>query len=142
MEGGFFMRLIPELNFNGNCMEALSYYKEVFNGELIQIVTYDDAVVDCEEEYSDKIFSAVLVIGKNTLYFRDKVSKNYSETCSKLSIMIEFFNEEEMRECFDKLSPKGEIMENIKETNWGSLYGSIKDKFGVIWNFNFELSII
>lgn len=136
------MRLIPELNFNGNCIEAISYYKEIFSGEIIQIVTYDDAVVDCEEDFYDKIFSAVLVIGKNTLYFRDKVTKNYNDSCTKLSILIEFFNEEEMRASYEKLAEEGEVLESIKETNWGSLYGSVKDKFGVLWNFNFELSII
>ncbi len=136
------MKFIPDLTFNGNCTEAITYYKEIFNGEIIQIVSYEDAVIDCNEELYNKVFSAVLVIGKNTLYFCDKVIENNINTCTKFSIMIEFFNEEEMRECFEKFSFEGEIIENLKETNWGSLYGSIKDKFGVIWNFNFELSII
>lgn len=136
------MRFIPNLTFNGNCIEALTYYKDIFKGEVIQIVTYEEAVIECDEEYCNKIFSAVLVIGKNTLYLNDEIHKEYINTCSKLSIMIEFFNEDEIRECFESFSKEGEIIEDIKETNWGSLYGSIKDKYGFLWNFNYELSIL
>lgn len=136
------MKFIPDLSFDGNCAEALDYYKEVFNGEIIQVVTYEEAVIDCPIDKYEKIFTATLVIAKNTLYFSDVFYRDEVINEGKTAIMIEFFNEEEMRILFDNLSKEGLVLKEIEETNWGSLYGSIRDKFGFVWNFNFEMCII
>ena len=136
------MKFIPDLTFNGNCAEAIEYYKEVFTAEIIQVVTYEDAVIECSEENYNKIFTAVLVIAKNTLYFSDALNNVEINPQGKMAIMIEFFNEDEMREIFDKLAEEGNILREIKETNWGSLYASIEDKYGFLWNFNYEMCII
>lgn len=136
------MKLIPDLTFNGNCAEAIEYYRDIFKGEIIQVVTYEDAIIECPEEIYDKIFTAVLVIAKNTLYFSDAIDKTIADKQGKMAIMIEFFNEEEMRGLFENLSKDGNVIENIKETNWGSLYGTVEDKFGFIWNFNYEMCVL
>lgn len=41
------MKIIPNLSFNGNCLEALEYYKKIFDGEILQIVTYDEVNYKC-----------------------------------------------------------------------------------------------
>lgn len=136
------MKFIPELIFNGNCVEALNYYKTIFNGEIVQIVTYDEAVVNYNENDADKVFSAVLVIGKNTLYFKDVLFTDKIKSRSNLAIMIEFFNEKDLRTIFEKIAEDGEIIQNLIESNWGSIYGTIEDKYGFVWSFNFEILFV
>lgn len=136
------MKFMPDLTFSGNCLEALEYYKEIFKGEVIQIITYEDAVVSCKKDDYDKIFSAVLIVGKNTIYFSDELYLEESQTEGKFAIMIEFYNEAEMNDIFLKISKDGKVLQEIIETNWGSLYGSVKDKFGFVWNLNYEICII
>jgi PhnB protein len=34
---------VPYLSFNGNAKDALSFYKEVFDGEITKIQTYGEA---------------------------------------------------------------------------------------------------
>lgn len=36
------MGLIAYLNFNGNCREAMEYYRDTFNGKNLSIMTLGD----------------------------------------------------------------------------------------------------
>ena len=133
------MKIIPNISFNGNCLEALEYYKKIFDGEILQIVTYDEINYKCEEEEKKKIFSAIMLLGKDTVYFNDKLNEKIG---NNITMIIEFFNEEELNDISSKLSKEGTISVEMGETNWGSKYVEIIDKFGVIWGLNFEMQLI
>ena len=133
------MKIIPNISFNGNCLEALEYYKKIFDGEILQIVTYDEINYKCEEEEKKKNFSAIMLLGKDTVYFNDKLNEKIG---NNITMIIEFFNEEELNDISSKLSKEGTISVEMGETNWGSKYVEIIDKFGVIWGLNFEMQLI
>lgn len=40
------MKLFPYLSFPGNCEEALNFYKEAFDGEIIQLGRYGESPMD------------------------------------------------------------------------------------------------
>ena len=52
----------PYLTFNGNCAEAMNFYKEVFGGELM-IQTFGDAPMETTPESKDRIMHARLQNG-------------------------------------------------------------------------------
>lgn len=84
------MKLIPNLSFDGKCAEALEYYKDIFDGEIIQAITYSEFDFGCDPLLKDKIFSGILIFGSNTLYMNDE--KNEFNNCNwvfyKLKIII------------------------------------------------------
>ena len=43
------MKLFPYLGFPGNCEEALNFYKEVFNGEIVQLSRYGESPMSTAE---------------------------------------------------------------------------------------------
>ena len=133
------MKIIPNLSFNGNCLEALEYYKKIFDGEILQIVTYDEVNYKCSEDEKKKIFSAIMLLGKNTVYFNDKLNKKIG---NNITMIIEFFNEEDLNNISSKLSKEGTISVEMGETTWGSQYVEIVDKFGIVWGLNYEMQLI
>lgn len=133
------MKIIPNLSFNGNCLEALEYYKNIFDGEILQIVTYDEVNYKCSEEEKKKIFSAIMLLGKDTVYFNDKLNEKIG---NNITMIIEFFNEKDLNIISNKLLVEGTISVEMGETNWGSKYIEIIDKFGVIWGLNYEMQLI
>lgn len=132
------MKIIPNLSFNGNCLEALEYYKKIFDGEILQIVTYDEVNYKCSEDEKKKIFSAIMLLGKNTVYFNDKLNEKIG---NNITMIIEFFNEEDLN-ISSKLSKEGTISVEMGETTWGSQYVEIVDKFGIVWGLNYEMQLI
>jgi PhnB protein len=133
------MKIIPNLSFNGNCLEALEYYKKIFDGEILQIVTYDEVNYKCSEDEKKKIFSAIMLLGKNTVYFNDKLNEKIG---NNITMIIEFFNEEDLNNISSKLSKEGTISVEMGETTWGSQYVEIVDKFGIVWGLNYEMQLI
>lgn len=133
------MKIIPNLSFNGNCLEALEYYKKIFDGEILQIVTYDEVNYKCSEDEKKKIFSAIMLLGKNTVYFNDKLNEKIG---NNITMIIEFFNEEDLNNISGKLSEEGIISVEMGETTWGSQYVEIVDKFGIVWGLNYEMQLI
>ena len=133
------MKIIPNLSFNGNCLEALEYYKKIFDGEILQIVTYDEVNYKCSEDEKKKIFSAIMLLGKNTVYFNDKLNEKIG---NNITMIIEFFNKEDLNNISGKLSEEGTISVKMGETTWGSQYVEIVDKFGIVWGLNYEMQLI
>ena len=133
------MKIIPNLSFNGNCLEALEYYKKIFDGEILQIVTYDEVNYKCSEDEKKKIFSAIMLLGKNTVYFNDKLNEKIG---NNITMIIEFFNEEDLNNISGKLSKEGTISVEMGETTWGLQYVEIVDKFGIVWGLNYEMQLI
>lgn len=57
----------PYLNFSGNCREALIYYKNVFNGEIVSMQTFGDAPGTPPGPQSKMIMHSVFKAG--TIFF-------------------------------------------------------------------------
>ena len=65
------MQLITYVTFAGNCEEALNFYKEVLDGEVLQISKMGEGSMEVPEQVKGKIMHARLKIGENVLYMSD-----------------------------------------------------------------------
>ena len=80
-----------------------------------------------------------MLLGKNTVYFNDKLNEKIG---NNITMIIEFFNEEDLNNISGKLSKEGTISVEMGETTWGSQYVEIVDKFGIVWGLNYEMQLI
>ena len=65
------MQLITYVNFAGNCEEALNFYKEALDAEILQISHMGDGQMEVPEHVKGKVMHARLKIGENVLYMSD-----------------------------------------------------------------------
>ncbi len=122
------------LTFDGNCEEAMNFYKDVFNGEYQMVMRYSDGppeyVVEGKE---DKIMHTTMTFGDGCEL---KASDSFHMPVQKgnayhVSILAE--NEDQGEDFFNGLSKDGQITMPYNDVFWGGKFGSLIDQFGVQW---------
>ncbi|PZX08290.1 PhnB protein [Psychrobacillus insolitus] len=130
------------LNFNGNCREAAEFYAEVFNTEKPDIMTFGESPQSPEyklpEEAKDLVMHTRLNISGSNVMFSDTFPGSPFIQGNNISLAFVGKNEEEIRSAFDKLKEGGSVGMELQETFWSKCYGSLKDKFGIEWQFSHE----
>lgn len=122
------------LNFDGNCEEALDFYKNVFDGAYEVVMRYSDGPPEyIVQGNEDKIMHATLSIRNGC---EIKASDNFHMPVHKgnayhVSILAD--DDEQGADFFKGLSEDGEVTMPYNEVFWGGKFGSLIDQFGVQW---------
>jgi PhnB protein len=127
----------PYLNFNGNCREAMHYYKDCFGGELtLQTVGESPLAQQMPAQMSNAILHSMLRSGALTIMGSDMIQDSLANgNAYHLSLNCE--TKKEAGHLFTKLSAGGQVTSPLEPTAWGALFGSVIDKFGKSWFFYF-----
>lgn len=125
--------LVPYLFFNGNCREALDFYKQCFGGELV-VMTFADAPKgnECRGANPDGVMHGMLSAGKLSLMASDNpmgAPVPGDQVC--LSITCETLKE--IERLFGMLSADGKVLQALHDAFWGDRFGMVVDKFGMHW---------
>ena len=131
------MSVYAYINFDGNCSEAVEFYRQVFGTEAPEIMTYRDAPPDLEypvqDEHKHLVMHTALDIFGTTVMFSDLLPGEPLVKGSNISLAIMMQDIEAIKLLFDKLKESGSVEMELQETFFSKLYGSLKDKFGIIW---------
>jgi PhnB protein len=133
--------LNPYLVYQGNCEEALTFYKTVFGAESLYIGRYKDAPEEARKFFpkalDENVMHATLQINERTNIMGSD-SADLSDR-SAVPIARDFYlyvNTDDPREAsriFNELSVGGKIIMPIVQTFWSPCYGILADKFGIHW---------
>lgn len=133
----------PYLRMNGNGKEAVEFYKEALEAELIGVQTYSDMPPNPEftlpEEAKNRVIHAQLKIGNTFLMISDTFPGQPYETGSQVDVAILFNDVEKSKVVYANLKEGGEVIMPLQETPWSPSYGQVKDKYGVIWQISTEV---
>lgn len=123
----------PYLFFQGNCRDAMEFYKNIFGGELT-LQTYDEVPGETQPGMENKVMHAALTGGDVLLMASD--TPGASATAAKVTISLGGTNEEKLTEIFSRLSEDVVVASPLKKEFWGDTFGSLTDKFGIDWMVN------
>ncbi len=132
------------LNFAGNAEEAFGFYRSVFGGEFSSLFRFRDVPIEgvsIPEEDQDKIMHIALPIGNDDILMAsDTLPSLGQELVQGNSVYVSVHPEskEEADRIFSALSEGGEIEMPIADQVWGDYFGSLKDKFGMMWMINYS----
>jgi PhnB protein len=133
------MQINSYLTFNGNCREAMTFYKNCLGGELIfQTVGELPEAEQLPPEMKNSIVHATLKNGKLILMGTDMTPLSGIVKGNNLSLCLNCSSEAEIRTCYEKLSEGGQSTHPLENTFWGALFGGLTDKFGNHWLLNFD----
>jgi PhnB protein len=131
----------PYLNFNGTAEEAFRFYQSILGGEL-SIMKMGSAPGSENFSEADKNLAmhVSLPVGNNVLMASDCVESmghklvpgNYSY------ISLSPDSREEADRIFNALAAGGEIEMPMDDMFWGDYFGSLKDKYGILWMINYN----
>jgi PhnB protein len=125
-------QILAYLKFDGNCREAMTFYKECFGGEL-SFNTVKDSPMEqyMKPEDADKILHSSLTNGKLSLFASEMTKPTSAGDAIFLWVNCE--NEEEIKSVFEKLSNGGRVSASLQPAYWGSNFGAVTDRFGINW---------
>ena len=132
------MKLYPYLSFNGNCEEALNFYKEALNGEITQLGRYGDSPMQSSEAIKDKVLHGRLQFGQMLIMASDAMDENNTRMGDNISLSVECETDDQLEQVFSKMSEGGKITMPLQDQFWGAKFGMLTDKFGIHWMFNCE----
>ena len=129
--------LTTYLTFDGNCLEAMTFYAEVLGGKL-DVMKVGDR--NPKSPDADRIMHAHLAFPSGRLMASDMMSGTpWTFTAgNNFALSIECQSAEEQDELFARLAAGGSVTMQVGDMFWGARFGMLKDKFGVAWMFNFN----
>ena len=129
------MKVQPYLAFDGNCLEALNFYGELFNAEVQNRITYKDKKIDVPSSYLNKLQHAELKGKGIHLMAYDASPDTPLNPGNNINISVDLSDVEEAEDIFNTLSNKGTIHHKFREREWG-YFGRCTDKYGIDWMVN------
>jgi len=133
------MKISPYISFNGNCADAVAFYEKVFNVKA-EIMRYKDAPKDrgyeVQASTENFVMHAQFELGGEIIMFADMPPEYAVKNGTNIAIMAEFDKIEIAKSAFEALKEGGKVDMEMQETFWSKCFGSLTDKFGVIWNIS------
>lgn len=133
------MTLIPYVHFEGKAEEALNFYKNVLDGEILMVSRYGDAPMPVDEDWKNKLMHARLKFGDSIMYVSDGPKNYTSSKEGNIQLSVDVPDENKIEKVFNKMAEGGKITMPLAVQFWGAKFGMLKDKYGVGWMFNCEL---
>ena len=131
-------RIITYLTFNGNCREAMSFYRDCLGGELnFKTVGDSPKPNKLPKQMKKSILHATLQTENFILMATDLVDEEL-KIGNTISILFKCGSKKEMKRIYKKLSTGGAATHPIKATFGGALFGGLTDKYNNNWLLYFE----
>jgi PhnB protein len=127
-------RLNPYLAFPGNAREAMTFYENVFGGEL-NISTFGQFGAP-EGVDPDGVMHAQLDTDSGfTLMASDLPPGAESTSGDNITVSLSG-DDQQLRSYWDQLSSSGAVKMPLEKQAWGDEFGMCTDQFGIPWMVN------
>ncbi|MDR2914606.1 MAG: VOC family protein [Tannerella sp.] len=128
--------IIPFINFEGKAAEAIALYETVFDVKDKKVSLFRDMPEEMKQHFprdtDDYVMHAEMVINGTRVWIGDTTQGINPGDMVSLSVPLS--SPEEVRSTFDKLKEDGEVYMEPEPTFYSPLFGTVRDKFGVIWH--------
>ncbi len=120
--------LNPYLMFPGTCREALTFYGECLDGEIVSIRTFRESPVEVAEEHRDRVFNAEFRAEGLFLRASDDLQTQPVTRGSNFALFVAFSDPDERAQAFQALAVGGKVLFPLEQG-----FGMVVDRFGIQW---------
>jgi PhnB protein len=126
------------LTFNGDCREAMSFYRDCFGGELtLQTIEGSPMEPQFPASARKRILHGSLMNERLVLLGSDLVGNGSLVKGNTISLSLNCSSEQEIKSLFAKLAAGGQVVHPLHKFFAGTM-GTITDKFEKDWLLYFE----
>lgn len=128
------MKLIPYLNFAGNCREAMEFYATLLNAEIDFMQTYGESQIadQIPPEHQNAVLHASLKGDGFSLMASDAMPGTECKAgSSHVALVVD--SVEEAERVYAALSDSATITMPLEETFFSKRFGMLIDRFGTPW---------
>jgi PhnB protein len=128
------------LFFNGNCEEAVEFYRQALGAEVEMIMRFKDAP-DAPPPgmlapgYENKVMHTSFRIGQTVVMASDGCGTEKT-SFQGFSLSLALTNEADADRYFNALAVGGKVNMPLGKTFWSPRFGMLEDKFGIGWMIN------
>jgi len=138
------VKLNSFLMMNGNAREAIEFYKEVLDANLLFCQTFGDAPEDPKsplpENMKDLVAHSILKIGETNIMVADMFLDMPYRNGNNVNICISTNEIEKTNKFYELLRQKGKVVMPLQQVHFSPAYGIVTDKFGVTFQIFTALS--
>lgn len=128
------LTLTPYLSFEGNCAEAMAFYKDCFGGELDIQKVGDSPMAAQMPDKKDWVMHAMLKADGIVIMASDLMQGVALNRGNSVTLTLWGGTKADLETVFTKLQVGGTVTHALEEAFFGT-YGDLTDKFGVLWAF-------
>jgi PhnB protein len=122
------------LTFRGDARQALEFYQSVFGGQ-ITLISYSDAHTVSDPAEADQIMWGQVQAdsGFHVMAYDVPARLPYDQGENSFFLSVRGETAQEITAYWEKLSAGATVVQPLAPAQWASLYGMLKDRFGVVW---------
>jgi len=128
-------KLTPYI-FSEDAKAQAEFYVQALGGEIVSVMTHEH-LPDVTEALKDKVLHLSMIAAGVPIFLSDSVFGTL-ERGNGMSLSLEFAGEAEAHQAFDKLAEGGTVKHPLTPAFWGTLFGQVEDKFGILWMITTE----
>ncbi|MFJ3436598.1 VOC family protein [Streptomyces cyaneofuscatus] len=132
-------RLNPYISFDGNARQAMTFYQEVFGGELEVSTAADSGSAhsgSADSPDADKLLHARLDTPDGYTLMAWDVPEGVPYRPGNDVAVYLGGDDNELRVRFGRLSVGGTVTMPLEKQPWGDEAGALVDRFGITWMVN------
>jgi len=127
----------PYLFFNGNCEEAVEFYRKALGAEVEMIMRFKDSPEApppgmVPPGWENKVMHSSLRVGQTTVMASDGCGPEKTGF-NGFSLSLSVATEAEANRYFNALADGGKVTMPLNKTFWSPCFGMLEDKFGIGW---------
>ena len=131
------MKMVPTLNFGGNCREAIQQYAKAFSGTITCLVSYREAndpawMPLLTEEQKDWIYHAELLLDDQRIIMSDHADIAFT-TCYSNFLTLMYDTKEQVQQAYELLKDGSQTIYSMEATPYSACRVVFVDKFGIRW---------
>ena len=136
------MQVLPYLNFDGRCEEAIEFYRRTLGAEVEMMMRFKDSPEPCAPGMlppgsENKVMHASFRIGETKLMASDCHAAG-NASFQGISLAINPAVEAKAKKIFTALAEGGKVMQPLSKTFFSPAFGVVSDRFGVTWMIHVE----
>jgi PhnB protein len=130
------MPIEPYLFFNGQCEEAVEFYKKALGAEVLMLMRFKESPEPpppgmVPAGWDNKVMHTCLRVGNANVMASDGCGEGLNFQGFSLSLTVA--NEGEAQRAFGALADGGQVRMPLGKTFWSPCFGMVADRFGVGW---------
>jgi PhnB protein len=125
----------PYIAFKGNCREAIEFYKNALDAEVLFTQTVGESPMS-DMGPPENIMHCTIKVGGSTIMMCDDPRPEAAGGDGNISLAVGLNDPERAKQVFGKLAKDGSVVMPLEKTYWAEAFGMVTDKFGVKWMVN------
>jgi PhnB protein len=127
----------PYLFFNGNCEQAVEFYRTALDAQVEMVMRYKDSPEaqtpgTVPPGFENKIMHASFCVGETKVMASDGCA-NENSGFKGFSLALSVPTEADADRVFNALANGGQVQMPLAKTFWSPRFGMVQDQFGIGW---------